>query len=186
MDHQRTLEARERMRELILYVSARCADDPTFGAAKLNKVLFFSDFIAYRVHGKALTGVEYQKLDTGPAPRCLLPLREEMIRRGEAELQVVQDHERSQHRLIAKRDADLSGFTEAEIAVVNEVIRQLTDATAVQVSDLPHRLVGWQLAEPGETIPYELALVGLGAPTSQEAIEYARTLQRRAGAALSQ
>jgi hypothetical protein len=34
----------EKLRELILYVSTLSENDPNFGAAKLNKLLFYTDF----------------------------------------------------------------------------------------------------------------------------------------------
>jgi len=35
-----------KFQELLLYVAARCEGAPTFGATKLNKILFFADFLA--------------------------------------------------------------------------------------------------------------------------------------------
>ena len=40
-----------KFRELILYVARRSEDDKYFGAVKLNKILYFSDFNAYRELG---------------------------------------------------------------------------------------------------------------------------------------
>jgi hypothetical protein len=40
-------EDEQKMKELILYISQKCADDTKFGATKLNKILYFSDFLAY-------------------------------------------------------------------------------------------------------------------------------------------
>ena len=39
-------ESRKRLRELILFIAERCLNNPTFGAVKLNKILFFADFIS--------------------------------------------------------------------------------------------------------------------------------------------
>jgi hypothetical protein len=38
----------EKLRELILYVSTLSKDDDNFGATKLNKLLFYADFLAYQ------------------------------------------------------------------------------------------------------------------------------------------
>ena len=40
-----------KFKELVLYVAHRCGLDPNFGAVKLNKELFFSDFWAYAEFG---------------------------------------------------------------------------------------------------------------------------------------
>jgi hypothetical protein len=58
---------REKLRELILHVARRSEGDIAFGVTKLNKLLFFIDFLACLRFGKPITGEEYQKLDNGPA-----------------------------------------------------------------------------------------------------------------------
>jgi len=45
----------EKFRELILYIARKSEDDPKFGAVKLNKILFFSDFAAFRAFGKIVS-----------------------------------------------------------------------------------------------------------------------------------
>src|SRR6266498_2034018 len=70
------MDCEERLREMILYICAKCADDPAFGATKLNKILWFSDFLAYFQRGVPITGVAYQRLSRGPAPKRLVPVRE--------------------------------------------------------------------------------------------------------------
>jgi hypothetical protein len=82
-------EDERKMKELILYISQKCADDAKFGATKLNKILYFSDFLAYAYHGSPITGFEYQKLPNGPAPRRLVPVREQLMESGELGIQEV-------------------------------------------------------------------------------------------------
>jgi hypothetical protein len=72
----------KKLKELILYISQKCASDPNFGAIKLNKILYFSDFASFAHYGEPITGAEYQKLEQGPAPRRMVPVRNEMQRSG--------------------------------------------------------------------------------------------------------
>ena len=144
----------QRLKELILDVSDRCDSHTNFGATKLNKILFYADFVAYARLGQPITGAEYQKLENGPAPRRLVPLRNELTSSGEAVIRDKAIYARTQKRLVPLRAANLGGFTGAEIAIVDEVIEALKDRTATEVSELSHQLAGWQLAESGETIPY--------------------------------
>src|SRR5438067_8225208 len=78
-----------KLAELILYISQKCANDPTFGATKLNKILCYSDFVFYAYHHRGITNVEYQKLPNGPAPRRLIPVRDKLIKNGDLALQAV-------------------------------------------------------------------------------------------------
>lgn len=166
-----------KMKELILYVASKSEADVNFGATKLNKILFYSDFLAYLNYGKAITGEIYQKLENGPAPRCLLELRKEMIDNKEAILR------RKTHffgypikKLFALRDPDISSFKPEEIALIDELLREFEHKTAAQISDESHDFTGWQLAELKEDIPYECVLVGTGDLTDEE-IEYGKGLQ---------
>jgi hypothetical protein len=146
----------DKLAELILYVSARLAGDPSFGATKLNKVLFFTDFISYRENRVAVTGAVYQKLDYGPAPRRLLPVQQRLVADGDAEVEERTYLGYRQRRLIPLRDADESLFSSAELRLVDEVIDALKGVSAVSVSDVSHRLsVGWQIAAKGDDIPYQ-------------------------------
>src|SRR5438067_13073106 len=71
----------QKFRELILYFAQKSADDPAFGAVKLNKLLFYADFVSFAKRGKAITGATYFRLPHGPAPRQLLPITKKMDRR---------------------------------------------------------------------------------------------------------
>src|SRR5687767_3702503 len=72
-----------KLAELILFIAHRSECDERFGAVKLNKLLFFSDFLAYGRLGSSITGQDYQKLQHGPAPRKLLPVVREMEESGD-------------------------------------------------------------------------------------------------------
>lgn len=62
-----------KLRELILHVAKKCADDPTFDVAKLHHILFRADFGAYGRFGEPITGVPYVKVEHGFAPAPWLP-----------------------------------------------------------------------------------------------------------------
>jgi Protein of unknown function (DUF4065) len=145
----------ERFRELILYISQKCANDPRFGATKLNKILYFSDIACYGHYGEPLTGMEYQKLPNGPAPTKFVPIRNKMQQEGCLGLQQVPLRNGNiQVRTVNLRPPNLDVFTAKQIALVDAVIDALATDTAKDVSDLSHRMLGWKLARDRETIPY--------------------------------
>ncbi len=149
----------KKLKELILYIAKRCESDKTFGSTKLNKILFYADFFAYGRTGKAITGQDYQKLEKGPAPKRLVPVRAELEKEVACATQTRDHYGFPQHRIIALREPDLSIFSGIEIAIVNQVIEEFKNRSAKYVSDLSHEFIGWQAAELNETIPYETALV---------------------------
>lgn len=155
-----------RLAELMLFVAKRCEDDPKFGATKLNKILFFSDFISMRRQGKPIAGSPFMRLPKGPAPRRMLPVRERLIEEKRAVLRNVRlVSGNTQHRLTPLDDPDLSLFTSDDIDIVTEIIGALWNKTAEQVSDLSHELPAWELADDKEEIPFAAAFIASIQPT---------------------
>ena len=115
-----------KLAELILYISQKCAQDPDFGATKLNKILYFSDFFAYGNWGESITNCEYQNLRGGPAPRRLLLVRDQLKSDGHLVIQPVYlPSGVVQHRTVNLREPDLTDFKSREIALVDNVIDKL-------------------------------------------------------------
>ncbi len=173
--------ADRKLRELMLYVSSRCDGDHLFGATKLNKILFFADFLAFGRLGKSITGQEYQRLRNGPAPRRLKPLRAAMVEARDCAMAERRVFDKFQHRLLPLRDADLSEFSGEEIAVVDEVISALRNDTASEVSERSHQFIGWEAAAEGEVIPYETVFLET-VPLTEELDNHALELARGRGA----
>ena len=69
---KRQKEDDAKLRELVLLIATLSEGDEPFGKIKLNKVAFFSDFLAYLIFGRSITGHQYMRLPEGPAPRKLL------------------------------------------------------------------------------------------------------------------
>jgi hypothetical protein len=144
-----------KFRELLLYIAEESVGDSKFGKTKLNKILFYVDFLAYGIFGRPVTGATYQRRPYGPVPREISYVRNSLLESGEAEVQYVERFGLTQERLIAKRPPNLSLFTQAEKQHVDAVIRALWNRNGIEASELSHREPGWKLARERQTIPYE-------------------------------
>lgn len=147
----------QKFREAILYISEKSQGDDTFGATKLNKLLFYSDFLAYLNFGKAITNQEYFRLPKGPAPRRLLPVRQEMEANGDIKIESATFYGFPQERVRPLRDPDYSVFTSSELELMNKVVEMHKGKTASDISDESHGFIGWILAKQKEIIPYPVA-----------------------------
>lgn len=166
-----------KLAELILYISQKCATDPTFGSTKLNKILCYSDFLFYAYHDRGITNVEYQKLPNGPAPRRLIPVRNELIDNGDLAIQeVILRSGETQKRTVNLRKPNLNIFTGEEIALVDRMIESMEGVKAEDVSEMSHNLVGWLVADEGETIPYN-TIYFANPPITEEESLHARELK---------
>lgn len=168
---------RDKFRELIVLITDKCADDASFGDTYLNKVLFFSDASAVQAFGEPITGARYQKLAHGPAPRALIPIREEMIEAGDVRVEMIGNRRVTR----ARRRADLTRFSKEQVELVEGMINAFRGLWAVHVSDLSHELSpGWNLVELGEDIPLESQLIST-TPIPKETLQRGRDLAEQFG-----
>ncbi|MHB1672862.1 MAG: Panacea domain-containing protein [Acidobacteriaceae bacterium] len=165
-----TLKSDDRkLAELILYISMKCANDPSYGATKLNKILYFSDFLAYGKWGKSITNAEYQRLPQGPAPKRLVPVRQALEEEQALVIQpIAMPNGYIQKRPVNRREPNLTGFEGKEIAWVDEVIDALKGLNAIAVSELSHQMVGWKMTKDGGNIPYGTIFLSDEPPTEAE------------------
>ena len=145
----------EKLAELILYISQKCATDHKFGAVKLNKILYLSDFLAFGNWGEPITAVPYQHLRMGPAPTRLIPVRDALQKSGKLVVQTLPlKSGHRQVRTVNLVDPNLKVFSGREIALVDSIIQDLWDMDAEESSEFSHRFVGWKMTKEGDPIPY--------------------------------
>jgi hypothetical protein len=157
-----------KLRELILYIAQRAADDPRHGKTKLYKTLFYADFGFYGQHGKAITDQPYENFPQGPVPINALGLLEEMEELGQIRWDIRSVDDYQEQRVVALRQPDLSEFSEPEIAQVDGVIERLWGKSATEVSRESHEFIGWAVTRHREVIPYETALIDTSPITPDE------------------
>lgn len=152
----------QKFRNLMLYLAHLSREDPHFGAVKLNKLLYYCDFIAFSRLGKPITGADYQKLTEGPAPVPMVLERKHLIDQGLAKLEHRRYFRYVQQRLVPDGDqsALAEEFTREEIGIISEVHEAMLPMTAREASETSHRELGWILAELHANIPYETAVLG--------------------------
>jgi hypothetical protein len=171
----------EKLGELIVYISKKSSGDPCFGATKLNKLLYFSDFLAFGNLGNPITSAEYRHLKNGPAPRYLEEVRDHLVKTSAIRLETrLLKQDRKQVRTIALRQPNLSKFKKEELELVNDLIKLHWDRTSDEISEASHNYVGWKMTKEGETIPYESIFLS-DAPLTLEEIYRGQELAAQYG-----
>lgn len=148
-----------KLKELIVYLAAKNANNPKFGKTKLNKLLFFSDFTAYARIGVPITGVSYVKRQFGPCPREMKDTTQKLIEEGRVVSQELTSGPYAGSRLVAIYDANIEVFTGPQIAIVDEMVERYWDYSGRDISDVSHGFAGWDLACPDAEIPYYTVLI---------------------------
>lgn len=170
----------DKLKELIIYVAEKCMEDPTFGATKLSKILYFADFLTCGERGVAITGATYIKLPRGPVPQELASAQDDLEKSGAIRVRKVPYYAYMQHRIIPIREAKLDLFSAEEIALVDAIIQKLWGVNAADISHYTHRLAGWRIAEDGDVIPYESVFLSDERLTEDD-IRRAKELANRLG-----
>jgi hypothetical protein len=161
-------DLQRKFEEMILLVARASEGDLNFGATKLNKILFYADFAAYRKACRSISGQVYQKLEHGPAPRRFLPVVQAMEKTGSCAWAERERNGFRQRRLLALREPDVSVFSAEEVQLIWKTVEDLRDLTGREVSDLSHGFVGWRLVDFGEEIPYGTVFVEEPRPLTAE------------------
>jgi hypothetical protein len=171
----------QKFKQLVLYLAHQSGGDPGFAATKLNKLMYFCDFEAYRQLGRSITGARYQKLPWGPAAVEFLPLQDELFRETLARLELRERGGYTQRVTVPLSPSDQSVFLPDELAIMETVMEQLRPYDATGSSAYSHeRSAGWNLVNEGDVIPYATALVSTD-PIPQEDLERASDYVRARG-----
>lgn len=125
---------------------------------KLNKQLWYADFLHFKQHALSITGARYAHCTHGPAPDkyevlfaylqdCSAGLRTEDRFSAKFAWEV----------LCATREPELGVFSDTELQTLLDVNRQFKDFGARQIRDFSHREKGYRETTDGELISYRYA-----------------------------
>ena len=123
---------------------------------KMNKLLFYADFVAYRQTGKGITGLAYKAIQHGP-----VPVRWDRIYSfyDEINQEIVQFSDgRAGTKLVSKLSPDMTEFDEDELKVLEFVCERFKSETPTQISETSHQEEAWKRnIDSDQLINYEMA-----------------------------
>jgi putative zinc finger/helix-turn-helix YgiT family protein len=123
---------------------------------KLNKLLFYADFLHFSMHARSLSGLRYAHADHGPVPD-----KWELYFAGVQHEQTVRavEHIIGDYvgELFFSDGADFSLFSEPEIRTLIRIKDFFAGWSAKRIRDYSHEERGWQETKSGELISYEFA-----------------------------
>jgi len=144
----------DKAKQVILFFADLCKPFTT----KMNKLLFFSDFLHYKRFGYSITGLNYIAIDKGPVPKRYSTLYDqtEIICKEE----IIFSNGSSGEQLVPKKENvfDHTLFSDSEISVLEEVGTKLKDMTTNDVVALSHQEAAWiENEKQHRPIPYDYA-----------------------------
>lgn len=124
---------------------------------KLNKLMFYSDFLHFKDTTISITGTQYARIPFGPAPNNYDLYYPTLVRQGLIEIEEIEFPEYSGDKYISKEDPNLGVFLEGELRVLATIKERFKDATATEISALSHEEEGYKHTETGKIISYQYA-----------------------------
>ncbi|MBI5699031.1 DUF4065 domain-containing protein [Candidatus Saganbacteria bacterium] len=146
----------DKFKQVLLYLLERCAGKPNIGETVLYKLLYFIDFNYYETYEEQLTGATYIKNKYGPTPVQFIKIIDQMKNDGEIKAIKDQYYDYPQKRYIPLKKADLTKLKASEKDIIDQVINQLSDKTAAEISEYSHEDIPWKATGDKEKIDYEL------------------------------
>lgn len=145
-------QAVARLKNLLLYVLGTMGE--TF-QTKMNKVLFYIDFLSYRERGMAISGLAYQAIEFGPVPQRWDRVYSSF---DDVEQHVVLVQNQECLALDTDTPADMSMFSAEELAIIDTVCTKMKDMTSRKATTLSHEEPAWKNhhTQPG-IIPFDEA-----------------------------
>jgi transcriptional regulator with XRE-family HTH domain len=145
----------DKFKEVLLYILSQVGAKPNVGMTVLYKLLYFIDFNYYEKYEEQLIGATYIKNHFGPTPVYFSKVVEEMKQQGEVEEVKSQYFLHEQKKYLPKRPANLSKISANELQMIDQVLTQLSDKTAKELSDFSHSDNPWMVKKQGEELDYE-------------------------------
>jgi len=144
-----------KFKEILLYILDKVGSKSNVGETVIYKLLYFIDFNFYEKYEEQLIGATYRKNHYGPTPIEFKKIVDRMIENEDLVKVESNYFNYPQTKYLPLRKANLSQLKANEIAMIDHVLRKLSDMNATQISEYSHNDVPWLTTEDGKIIEYE-------------------------------
>lgn len=144
--------AHDKLKAAMAYIAERTHS----GKVKLFKLLYLADTRAFEQTGRAITNEPYIHYEYGPIPQSLLH-GFDRIARGYVYVERADMGSIQEFRLRPSPTADLAPLSEADKALLDDVIVEYGDRTGSDLKRITHDEIAYRVTDKGEPISYYLA-----------------------------
>lgn len=133
------IQSYSKLKNIILYFIEKCGN--TFNT-KMNKLLFYTDFLSYRTYGYGMSGLAYKAIQFGPVPvrwdrvySLMDDIYPEIIEFSSGNCGT---------KLCSTLSPDYNCFSTEELSVLDSVLNKFKDISASEISELSHKEDAWK------------------------------------------
>jgi len=147
----------EKFTEMVVYFSEKMEPFKT----KMNKLLFYADFLMFKQSCFSISGVRYKAIDMGPVPNNFQSIFEYLANKDEIEICTTEfPNGYTGEQFKAKKDRSFNAnlFSESELEVLSKVASVFKATSTMDIIELSHLEEAWKKNEKNKSvISYEYA-----------------------------
>ncbi len=152
----------ESVAHYIIYAARNAPEHKKIGYTKLNKMLYYSDFLSYFKYKKPITGDSYIRKQHGPVPEKIEMIVGNLKKNGKIiEIPQIFESGHQRKKLLPMSEPDLENIDKTALPIIHEMIESLIDFSAQEISQFSHDIV-WKSFKMGEKIPYYMSYIVFG------------------------
>ena len=147
----------EKITEMVVYFSDKLSPFKT----KMNKLLFYADFLMFKQSCFSISGMRYKAIDMGPVPINFQSIFEYLANKNEIDIfttEFPQGYIGEQFKAKNKRPFKAELFSENELNVLEKVANVFKPTSTNQIIEISHLEEAWKKNEKNKSvISYEYA-----------------------------
>jgi transcriptional regulator with XRE-family HTH domain len=128
----------KKAREMVVYFAQACSPFTT----KMNKLLFYADFLNFKRTSYSISGMTYQAIPRGP-----VPLRYDGLYGNVSDIVERKDeyftNDVSGERFVGKKEFDATNFTQEELNTLEKVVDRFKNTPTKDIELISHDEPAW-------------------------------------------
>ena len=147
----------EKFTEMVVYFSEYLKPFKT----KMNKLLFYSDFLHFKQTGFSISGIRYKAINLGPVPNNYQSIFDFLVREGKISIDnvnVSQNNIGEQFKVKDNTTFQKDLFLEVELQTLDRIVKYFSEMNANQIVQCSHAEKAWiENEKEQKLINYEYA-----------------------------
>jgi hypothetical protein len=135
----------EKFTEMVVYITKK--SQPNLWKVKINKMLFYADFLNFKKEVHSISGCRYRAIDMGPVPNNFNSLFEHISNNDHVDITVTSFPNGSigeQFEPNENREFNGSVLSPTEIETLNEVVAKFKKIKTPEIIEMSHGEEAWE------------------------------------------
>lgn len=146
----------EKYTNSVLYFIKYC-NNQYLGATKLNKLLYYLDFISFRDRGIGITGDSYIHLDYGPVPENIDEVMSLLKEEDKLQVEKTEWKDGFTFKFATKENPNLTIFDEYETKLLENICKEFSLWSTDKIVNQTHLEAPWFYSKPYEIVDFSYA-----------------------------